>query len=83
LPTYNWVLDAETNLALKDEVKRRNVLEGELAAVKEQGQVDRHAALHDLLTGLQTAHSGRPEKGTEKQKPGGSNEQAPQHIFQV
>ena len=40
------------NLALKDEVKERNVLEGELAAVKEQGQVDRHAALHDLLTGL-------------------------------
>ncbi len=40
------------NLALKAEVKERNVLEGELAAVKEQGEFDRHAALHDHLTGL-------------------------------
>jgi GGDEF domain-containing protein len=40
------------NLALKDEVKERNLLEGKLAAVTEQGRLDRHAALHDLLTGL-------------------------------
>ena len=40
------------NLALKDEVKDRNVLEAELAALKEQGQIDHHASLHDLLTGL-------------------------------
>jgi len=40
------------NLALKDEVKARHVLESKLAAVTEQGKVDRRAALHDLLTGL-------------------------------
>ena len=40
------------NLALKDEVMERNLLEGKLAAVTEQGRLDRHAALHDLLTGL-------------------------------
>lgn len=43
---------SDVNLALKDELKERSELEGELAAVKEQGEVDRHAALHDPLTGL-------------------------------
>jgi diguanylate cyclase (GGDEF)-like protein len=43
---------SEVNQALKGEVKERHVLEGKLAAVTEQGRVDRRAALHDLLTGL-------------------------------
>jgi len=40
------------NLALKTEVKKRRVLEAQLAAVTEQGEADRHAAFHDVLTGL-------------------------------
>jgi diguanylate cyclase len=40
------------NVALKDEVHERHVLEGKLATVTEQGAVDRHAALHDILTDL-------------------------------
>jgi diguanylate cyclase (GGDEF)-like protein len=40
------------NQALKAEVEERRDLEGELAAAKEQGEADRHASLHDLLTGL-------------------------------
>src|SRR3984893_16065724 len=40
------------NLELKDEIKERHVLEGKLAAVTEQAEVDRHAAFHDVLTGL-------------------------------
>lgn len=40
------------NLALRSEVKQRHVLENQLAAVTEQGEADRHAALHDILTGL-------------------------------
>ena len=43
---------AEVNVALKGEVKDRHVLEGKLAAVTEQGAADRHAAFHDVLTGL-------------------------------
>lgn len=43
---------SDVNQALKDEVKERSELEDELAAVKEQGEADRHASLHDLLTGL-------------------------------
>jgi diguanylate cyclase len=43
---------SDVNQALKGEVKKRHVLEGKLAAVKEQGEVDRHAAFHDVLTGL-------------------------------
>ena len=43
---------SDVNQALKGEVKKRHVLEGKLAAVKEQGDVDRHAAFHDVLTGL-------------------------------
>jgi diguanylate cyclase (GGDEF)-like protein len=43
---------SDVNQALKDEVKERSDLEAELAAVKEQGEADRHASLHDLLTGL-------------------------------
>jgi diguanylate cyclase (GGDEF)-like protein len=40
------------NVALKIEVQERHVLEGKLATVTEQGAVDRHAALHDILTDL-------------------------------
>ena len=40
------------NLALKAEIKERHALEDQLAAVTEQGEADRHAALHDALTGL-------------------------------
>jgi diguanylate cyclase (GGDEF)-like protein len=40
------------NLALKDEVEERHVLENQLAVATEQGEADRHAALHDVLTGL-------------------------------
>ncbi len=43
---------ADVNQALKDEVQEREVLEDELAVVKALGEVDRHAALHDPLTGL-------------------------------
>lgn len=40
------------NVALKSEVRERHALEAQLAAVSEQGDADRHAALHDILTGL-------------------------------
>ncbi|MFA6902975.1 MAG: GGDEF domain-containing protein [Gallionellaceae bacterium] len=40
------------NQALKTEVKRRHVLEAQLAAVTEQGEADHHAAFHDVLTDL-------------------------------
>lgn len=40
------------NQALADEVKERHALELQLAALKEQEEAARHAALHDLLTGL-------------------------------
>lgn len=40
------------NRALKVEVADRRRLEGKLAEVSQQGAVDRHAALHDPLTGL-------------------------------
>lgn len=40
------------NAALNEELKERHLLESQLAAVTEQGAVDRHAALHDPLTGL-------------------------------
>lgn len=43
---------SDMNQALKDEVRERSDLETELAAVKEQGEADRHASFHDLLTGL-------------------------------
>lgn len=43
---------ADVNQALKDEVQEREFLEDELATVKAQGEADRHAALHDQLTGL-------------------------------
>jgi diguanylate cyclase (GGDEF)-like protein len=43
---------ADVNQALKDEVKERSDLEAERVTVKEQGEADRHASLHDLLTGL-------------------------------
>ncbi|HWS03745.1 MAG TPA: GGDEF domain-containing protein [Gammaproteobacteria bacterium] len=37
---------------MKAEIKERHELEDQLAAVTEQGEVDRHTALHDALTGL-------------------------------
>ncbi len=40
------------NQALKSEVQDRHVLEEQLAEVTRQGEADRHAALHDPLTGL-------------------------------
>ena len=43
---------SDVNQALKDEVKERELLEDELATVKAQGETDRQASLHDLLTGL-------------------------------
>ena len=43
---------AVMNVALKVEVLERHALEVELETVTEQGQADRHAALHDGLTGL-------------------------------
>ena len=43
---------ADVNQALKNEIEERGNLEVELAEVKEQGEADRHASLHDLLTGL-------------------------------
>ncbi len=43
---------AVMNRALKAEVRERHALEVALEAVTEQSQVDRHASLHDALTGL-------------------------------
>jgi diguanylate cyclase len=43
---------AAVNQALESEVEERHLLEDQLAAVTEQGQADRDAALHDVLTGL-------------------------------
>ena len=43
---------AVVNLALKDEVKERHILEDQLVSVTKQGEADRHASLHDDLTGL-------------------------------
>jgi diguanylate cyclase (GGDEF)-like protein len=43
---------ANVNLALKEEVNERGLLEEALAATKAQGEKDRHASLHDPLTGL-------------------------------
>jgi diguanylate cyclase (GGDEF)-like protein len=40
------------NVALKGEVCKRHALEDQLTAISEQGDADRHAALHDALTGL-------------------------------
>ncbi len=43
---------ADVNQALKEEVKDRGLLEEELAQAIGQGEKDRHASLHDHLTGL-------------------------------
>lgn len=40
------------NQALEYEVRERQMLEHQLAAVKEQGEAARHASFHDSLTGL-------------------------------
>ncbi|MGK2857620.1 MAG: diguanylate cyclase domain-containing protein [Thermoanaerobaculia bacterium] len=40
------------NSALESEVRERDALESRLAAASEQGVAARHAALHDVLTGL-------------------------------
>jgi diguanylate cyclase len=43
---------SEVNLALKQEVRERHVLEFRLAAVTERAEASRNAAFHDQLTGL-------------------------------
>jgi len=43
---------AEVNLALQKEVHERHALEAQLADLERQSLADRHAALHDVLTGL-------------------------------
>jgi diguanylate cyclase (GGDEF)-like protein len=43
---------AVMNRALKAEVRERHALEVALAAVTQQSETDRHASLHDALTGL-------------------------------
>ena len=43
---------AVVNQGLEDEVTERLKLESQLVAVTEQGDADRHAAFHDILTGL-------------------------------
>lgn len=43
---------SSVNLALQNAVADRHLIDGQLAAVTEQGAADRHAALHDVLTGL-------------------------------
>jgi diguanylate cyclase (GGDEF)-like protein len=53
----NKVQDASEKLAvvnqgLEGEVTERRILESQLAAVTEQSEADRHAAFHDILTGL-------------------------------
>ena len=40
------------NQAIKGEIEERGILEQKLAAVTEQGEVDRRAAMHDFLTDL-------------------------------
>jgi diguanylate cyclase (GGDEF)-like protein len=43
---------ALVNMALKDEVEERTILEAQLAVAVKQGDEARHASLHDPLTGL-------------------------------
>jgi diguanylate cyclase (GGDEF)-like protein len=43
---------AAVNLALQHEVHERHALEAQLADLERQSVADRHAALHDVLTGL-------------------------------
>ena len=58
------------NHALEDEVKERHVLEHQLAAVTEEGEAARHAAVHDSLTGLpnRTLFNDRLELGLAQAK---------------
>jgi len=43
---------AVVNRALQDEIRDRNMVDLQFAAAEEQGLSSRHAALHDVLTGL-------------------------------
>jgi diguanylate cyclase (GGDEF)-like protein len=43
---------AIVNRALQDEIRDRNMVDLQFAAAEEQGSSARHAALHDVLTGL-------------------------------
>lgn len=43
------------NMALKEELQKRTILQERLAAEIQQGDKARHASLHDPLTGLPTA----------------------------
>jgi diguanylate cyclase (GGDEF)-like protein len=42
----------DVTLALDNEVRSRNMLDHQYAAIKEQEEAARHASLHDILTGL-------------------------------
>ena len=66
---------SEVNLALKEEVRERNVLEFRLAAVTERAEASRNAALHDLLTGLpnRALFNDRLEHGLAQAKRHGGN----------
>jgi len=61
---------ASVNRALQDAVTDRHELEEQLAEATEQGVVDRHAALHDILTGLpnRTLFNDRLEHGIAQAK---------------
>jgi diguanylate cyclase (GGDEF)-like protein len=43
---------ADLNVAVQDEVRERGTLEQRLDEVTAKGEADRHASLHDVLTGL-------------------------------
>ena len=60
---------AVVNLAIKGEIEEREVLDQKLAAVTEQGEVDRRAAMHDSLTALpnRALFSDRLETGFSRQ----------------